>query len=193
MQATTTSISSTPRPIGTGGFLDPDSVVRGFGVNEGMKIADFGCGAGYFTISLAGMVGPDGKVYALDVQEVALDNVMAKARAHELENIEAIRTNLEVLGGSSLPNESQDIVLLANILFQSNRKNDIIKEGVRVLKSGGKFIVIDWRKDTNGFGPPSNLRMDSEGIKTLVEKENLKFENNIDAGQFHFGLLFHKP
>lgn len=192
MQSILTSTHTVEKPAGTGGFFSPDIVVAEFGIEKGMRIADFGSGAGYFTISLAEKTGPEGKVYALDILENPLDSVRAKAQVYGLDNIEAIRTNLELLGGSSLPNESQDAVLMANILFQSNKRADIIKEGKRILKSGSQLIVIDWKKGSGGFGPPDNLRPDPEEVHQTVEKEGLVFERSFDAGRFHFGLVFRK-
>ncbi|MDP3697240.1 MAG: class I SAM-dependent methyltransferase [Candidatus Taylorbacteria bacterium] len=178
------------KPKGTGGFLDPGSIVENFGVEEGMKIADFGCGAGYFTISLAEKTGPSGKVYALDILEHALDSVRGKARITGLDNIETIRTNLEIIGSSSLSDASQDMVLLANILFQSVKREAIFKEAGRVLKKGGRLILIDWKKGTGGFGPPDNLRLDSVEIQKTANKQGFEFEGQLEAGTFHFGLIF---
>ena len=70
-----------PDSKGTGGFMNPEKIIGGFGIKEGMMIADFGSGAGYFTILLGQRVGKNGKVYALDIQESALDNVRVKAKA----------------------------------------------------------------------------------------------------------------
>ncbi len=193
MQAMNMPGSVLPNSKGTGGFMNPDKIVAGFGISEGMTVADFGSGAGYFTILLGQKVGKNGKVYALDIQESALDNVRVKAKAAGLENIETIRSNLEVLGSSGLADNSQDMVLLANILFQSEQKADIIKEAVRVLKSGGFLVVIDWKRATGGFGPPDNLRTDDIAMRSLILGEGLVFENDIDAGQFHYGMKFKKP
>lgn len=190
--AITTSSSVLNKPVGTGGFLEPDVIAGNFNIKPGMKIADFGCGAGYFTISLAQRIGSEGKVSALDVQEMALDSVRAKALARGLDNIETIRANLEVLGSSGLSDGSQDIVLLANILFQSDKKLEIVREGHRVLVNGGIMIVIDWKKDTNGLGPPKTRRFEVEEIKKIVESAGLVFDSSFDAGDFHFGLLFKK-
>lgn len=177
---------------GTGGFLNPDKIVREFGIREGMSVADFGSGAGYFAILLGQAVGENGKVYALDIQETALDSVRVKSKAVGLANIETIRANLELLGGSGLPDNSQDIVLVANILFQSDKKADVIKEAKRALKDGGKIIIIDWKMGTGGFGPPDDLRTDETAMRSLVAGEGFSFLNTIDAGQFHYGLIFSK-
>lgn len=191
-QALGTLINAPERPVGTGGFLDPESVAGNFGIKEGMKISDFGCGAGYLTIIMAEKVGSTGLVYALDVQEGPLEMVASKARASNLANIQTIRANLEVLGSSKLEDKTQDIVLLANILFQSNKKPEIIKEADRVLMDGGQMIVIDWNKGTNGFGPPNELRLGVDEVIAMVEKNGLKLVRKIDAGNYHFGLIFKK-
>lgn len=192
MQATIVSMPSSQKPIGTGGFLDPERVVDKFGISEGMKIADFGCGAGYFTILMAQKTGPNGRVYALDIQETALDSVRTKAGENNIGNIETIRTNLEILGSSSLESNSQDSVMLHNVLFQSGKKLEIIREANRVLKPGGKIIVIEWAKGAGGFGPSDNLRLDPLEIESIAKKEGLSLERDLDTGQFHFGLIFKK-
>lgn len=199
MTVPATSLSSSGNHLGTGGFMNPDLVVNEFGLVPGMNVADFGSGAGYFTMLIAERVGKDGRVYALDIMESALDSVREKARAAGLENVEAIRTNLEVVGSSGLYDQSQDVVLLANILFQSDKKLDIIKESKRVLKDNGLLIIIDWKKgagamsdDRQGFGPPDSLRTDETAMRSLATGEGLVFDRAFNAGQFHFGLVFKK-
>ena len=191
-QSVSMPISGTGNHLGTGGFLNPDSIINEFDLREGMSVADFGSGAGYFTILVAERVGKEGKVYALDIMESALDSVRAKARAVGLENVEVVRTNLEVLGSSGLADQSQDIVLLANILFQSDKKSEIIREAKRVLKDGGSLIIIDWKKGAGGFGPPDSLRTDEAAMRYLPVGDGLTFDRPFDAGQFHFGSIFRK-
>lgn len=179
--------------IGTGGFMNPEVIVESFGLEPGMKVADFGSGSGYFTILMSKRVGENGVVTALDIMESALETVRAKASAAGLKNLQTIRTDLEALGGSSLPDNSQNMVLLANILFQSPQKAEIIKEAKRVLSPGGKMIVIDWKKEANGgLGPPAELKIDQEVLRSMLEKEGLVFLSDIDAGSFHFGFIFKK-
>lgn len=177
--------------------MNPDLIVNEFGLGEGMKVADFGSGAGYFTILAAQRVGEGGRVYALDIMETALESVRAKAKAAGVENVETIRANLEVLGSSSLADQSQDVVLLANILFQSEKKSDIIKEARRVLKEDGILVVVDWKKGAGlpgqgGFGPPDSFRTDETAMKSMTVGEGFSFENDFNAGQFHYGMKFRK-
>lgn len=176
---------------GAGGFLSPDNVIGEFGIKQGMKIADFGCGAGYFTIPIAKSIGENGVVYAFDVLKTALESVRSKAKIEGLLNIETAWANLELLGGSKLRDESLDLVLLANILFQSPKKADIIKEAKRTLKKGGKMVIIEWQKNQL-FGPPEKLIVSKDLVQELAKKQNLKLEKEFSAGRHHWGMVFTK-
>lgn len=176
---------------GTGGFLRPEQVIEEANIKEGMQIADFGCGAGYFTIPMARIVGEKGKVYAVDVLKTALESVKSKAKIEGLLNIEIVLSNLEILGNSKLEDEFMDSVLLANILFQSLKKADIIKEAKRILKKGGKLIVIEWEKN-QPMGPSEKLIVSKSLIKDLAKKEDFKVKKDFPAGKSHWGLIFEK-
>lgn len=173
--------------------MDPGRIASGFGLTQGMRAADFGSGAGYFTILMAKLVGDSGLITAVDLMNPALETLRAKAKMEGLGNIQTVRSNLEVLGSSGLANDSQDMVLLANILFQNSDKALIVSEARRVVRPGGSIIVIDWRKGADGFGPPKELRTDEEEMKQLIMgNDGLKFIGPIDAGIFHYGLMFRK-
>ena len=179
-------------PSGNGGFIDPLKIAAVFGISEGMRVADFGSGSGYFTIILGKMVGQTGIVTAIDIMTAALDTLRGKAKAEGLTNIETVRANLEILGSSGLSNDSQDFVLLANILFQNEKKEDILREAKRILKLGGIMVVIAWKPDDKSFGPPKELRTDQEAMRSIVTSVDFQFAGNIDAGSFHYGMIFKK-
>ena len=176
---------------GTGGFLNPDKVIEEFGIKKGVKIADFGCGAGYFTIPLARTVGEKGKIYASDVLKTALESVQGRAKVEGLLNIETTLSNLEVSGGSKLKDDFLDFVLLANILFQSSKKADIIKEAKRTLKKGGKIVIVEWQEN-QPMGPPEDFIISKKFVKDLAKKQGFKFEKEFPAGKHHWGMIFEK-
>ena len=173
-------------------LLDPATVLVQFGVQPGMRVADFGCGSGHFTILLAHAVGPEGRVTAFDVQEEPLDTVRGKVKAAGLANVEAVRADLEVAGSTGLSDGSQDFVLVANILFQSQRKVDMLREAHRVLKSSGRLAVVEWAKGAGGMGPPDELRSDQASIEHLLQTTGFVVDQLVPAGGFHMVLLAHR-
>ncbi len=174
------------------GFLDPVSVAQSFGIIKDMRVADFGVGRGFFVGALSRLVGDGGMVAAIDVQTSALDALKALITSEGLNNVSLVRADLEVLGGTGLADTSMDAVLLANILFQSQNKPAILKESQRVLKSGGKLIIIDWQKGAGGLGPPDEARQDAQSMQSLVQNEGFSFTNTFDTGGYHYGLIFQK-
>ena len=175
-----------------GGFTHPERVVQNLHIPEGARVADFGSGSGYFTLLIAKIVGRSGVVSAIDVQPKALDVVRTKAQDAGLSNIELIRANLEKEGGSGLNDASQDIVLLANILFQSQKKGAIIKEAHRVLRKGGELVMIDWLPHTP-FGPKdAGWKFSKEEGRQEAEAQGFQYVKEFPASINHWGLFLKK-
>ena len=175
-----------------GGFANPEAIINGLNIQPGSKVTDFGCGSGYFTILLARAVGEDGLVTAVDVLETALATVKSKARLEGLLNISYVRANLEVLGSTRLDENSQDMVLLANILFQSQMKPEIVKESRRVLRPQGELVVIDWLPDS-AFGPAeAGWKLGPEEAKELITPLGFQFVRDLEVSDKHWGAVFRK-
>jgi len=172
------------------GFLKPDEVVAQLDIFEGMKIADFGSGTGFFAILFAQKVGEKGEITAIDVLSSAIESLASRAKDLGITNIKLVRANLEVPNASSLENDSQDMVFMANILFQSNKKDLILDEAKRILKNGGDLVVIEWIPEkikTEGL-----YKISKEEMKQLAESKGFKFIREFYTGGFHYGLLFKK-
>lgn len=178
---------------GAGGFLHPEKILEQLDIRDNIKVADFGCGRGYFSIPVAKAVS-NGKVYSFDVIEEALEAVSAKAKIEKITNIETVRANLETDNGSKLDNNSIDLVIVANILYQSKKKKEILKEAKRVLKAGeGRLILIEWLKDS-AMAPKDGWEMISrEDAQRIAEKEGLDLDGELEMSEDqHYGLVFRK-
>ncbi|MFH1769884.1 MAG: methyltransferase domain-containing protein [Parcubacteria group bacterium] len=173
-------------------FLDPKKIQAHLGIQSGAKVADFGCGSGEFSLRAASIVGESGIVYAVDVREEALNDIKTKVQAADLENVEIVRANLEVLGSTGFADDSIDVVLVINILFQSKKPGNVIDEARRVLKPRGRLVIIDWHKGAKGFGPPDENRHDQEAIKGEAISKGFETVDEFEAGDFHYGLAFVK-
>ena len=175
-------------------MLDPAHIVPLFNLQSGDHAADFGSGHGYFTIPLAHAVSANGKVYAIDIQRPMLDVVRAKSKLENLLNIEFIWSDLEQPLGSKLKDDFLDFVFIGNSLFQTEQKENMLKEAWRILRTDASLAVIEWdpAKQNGSFGPPQEMRVAKETVINLCSNQSFIMEKEFDAGSHHYGLLFTK-
>jgi ubiquinone/menaquinone biosynthesis C-methylase UbiE len=170
-------------------FLNPQEIVKLFPLKEGSIVADFGCGSGYFSLAMANLVKPSGKIIALDIWQPALDALGFRVKLEGLSNVIQTKwANLEQEKGSGLENNSCDLVLVANILFEIEDKNTLIQEAKRILKNNGYLVIIEWQPDKL----PSKemlFPISKEEAMTLVEKEGFVIEREFSLGITHYGFL----
>jgi len=170
-------------------FINPEEILNKIDLKEDLLACEFGCGSGIFTVSLAKKL-KEGKVYGLDIQEEKLSVLKNYALLENLSNIETIICDLEVPKGSTLQGNYLDLVLIPNVLFQSEKESIIIEEAKRILKSGGQLLILDWIKQSS-FGPKQG-RTTVGRVKEIAEKLNLRLKEEFSAGNYHYGLLFIK-
>ena len=170
-------------------FSDPQKNIARLGVTDGMKVVDLGAGSGFYTIETAKIVGSSGRIYAVDVQQELLSKLKSTAGLAGLHNIEVVWGNAEKLGGTKLRESIADRVIVSNTLFQiaPQDRDNLALEVKRLLKIGGKLMVIDWMAGSP-LGPKNLVpRMVAEGI---FQKAGFKLEDTFDAGDHHYGLIF---
>lgn len=173
-------------------FLNPDEIIKKLPISSGMKVAHFGCGAGYFTFSVARKVGSDGIVYALDVLEQKVEIIKSQARLERILNIVARKANLEDSGGSKIEDDSMDWVIIVNMLYENTKKNRILMEAKRILKKSGRILLIDWNDSNNLIGPEISSRISKGELIKLARKNGLGILEEIPVNDFHFGLVLAK-
>lgn len=177
-------------------FLYPIVASKSLNILPGMRIADFGCGSGHWALILARAVGPSGKVFAVDIQESALEVTRSQARYAHLQNIETIRANVETSGATKLKEETVDAVMISNMLFQANEKANVAAEASRIVKPGGRVFLIEWDMPADSvavsLGPPPAQRVSRQNAEELFSAKGFHFEKEFNAGSHHYGLIFRK-
>ncbi len=174
-------------------FADPKSNVLQLGLRDGMKIADLGAGSGHYAIAAAAAIGTDGRVYAIDIQEDVLHHLRDSAHRMNLRNIETIWGDFEKLGGTKLRNEFIDAVIVSNVLFQIEHHAGAMDEIKRILKPGGKLLVIDWAGSYGSMGPRSDHVVTEHKAEELFINAGFHKVKDFRAGPHHYGIVFTKP
>lgn len=167
-------------------FLNPNEVLKKLKLRENLIAADFGCGSGGWAIPLAKKL-TEGKVYAIDILEEPLSALKSKINLEKIFNLETVKSDVEKT--SKLLSESCDLILMSNLLFEVMDMKKVFEEGKRVLRRGGKILVIDWKEDAP-FGPEK--KVSPEEVKKIAQEINLKLEKEFAAGLYHYGLILVK-
>ncbi len=190
-------LERTKRALASGGtetgFLNPQATVEMFAIRPGMVVADLGAGEGRYTIPLAQKVGDSGTVYAVEVQKDMLGRIKKDAQALGLDNIIYLWADVERARGTKINDNTVDFVLVANVLFQSQEKLNFLLEANRILKNGGKMVIIDWIDSFSGFGPPSEMVFSPEKAQKIAESAGFVFEQEFPRAAHHYILMFRKP
>jgi len=179
--------------IGGNTLLDAELILEKVQIGDKIRVADFGCGAsGHFVFAAARRVGKKGKVYAVDILKTVLETINKRAKVENLENLEIVWTNLEIFGATKIEAGSLDVGLLINTLYQSHKRAEILRETIRMVKSGGKIEVVEWKNVAAPFGPPAEEKVKKDLLIQAAKKLGLTLEEEFEAGQYHFGLVFTK-
>ena len=148
-------------------------MMQRIGIRNGQTVLDFGCGSGTYTIPVAKIIGKKGKVYALDKDKHALDNLMKKAQLARLKNIERMATSGELT--IELPDKSVNVTLLFDVFHRyyfsqmSDRKR-LLDAIYRIIKTGG-FVSV-WPKhmeaEARAEMEAANFYLEDAFIETLI-------------------------
>lgn len=173
-------------------FSNPEKILIQMGIAEGLRVADFGAGAGYYVELLAKKVGESGCVYAIDINQDLLAKIANEAEKTGLDNVETITGDVEKEGGTTLKAGSVDVVVIANTLYSMDDKIGAAKEAARILKKKGRVLVVDWADSFAGIGPHrDHVVTNVMAIKVFAEA-GFNLDGDVEAGDHHYGLIFRK-
>jgi SAM-dependent methyltransferase len=169
----------------------PDEVVAALGIRPGQRVADVGCGTGYFTLRLLRVTGAAGHVLATDVQQEMLDILERRLDAAEKARV-TLRRN-----APDRPLEAADavdLVFCANTLYEVDEVDAerFVKSMANGLAPGGRLAVLDWKPERMRLGPPLEIRISSARISDLARKAGLSPTEDIALLPTHSFLVFTK-
>lgn len=171
-------------------ILPPDLPVKLFGFEPGSHIVDFGCGSGYFSVELAKTIGPNGILYAVDQRSEMLDALTERMSSHGLENYRKL-LNRE----HEIPLETASVhgVFMATVYHELESPQMVVQEVARVLKPGGRLMVIDWRPIEEEMGPGLHHRITPESVILDAQAAGFEFSGEMGIHNSFFWLSFVKP
>lgn len=153
------------------------------------RVADIGCGTGYFTFPLAERL-PQGRVYATDLSEEMLSVVREKLAKSPQNNVSVVKSEEEVI---PIPDRSLDGALLAFVLHEAAQEREaFLNQVAGLIKPGGWLAIVEWVKREMEVGPPLEERLDISESITMVEKARLNLTNQQYINDKFYFLLCEK-
>jgi ubiquinone/menaquinone biosynthesis C-methylase UbiE len=116
------------------------AIVESLGLASGDDVADVGAGTGFLTRLMADRVGPDGRVYAVEITPEVVEHIVTTSRDNGLDNV------VGVLGtdtATNLERESVDLVLVCYTYHHFEHPQDSLSSIRRALRPNGRLVVID--------------------------------------------------
>lgn len=171
-------------------FLDPESVLREFGLYGALDVADFGAGAGHVSLAAAKRL-EDGRLFAVDIEKEMLRRLVAEAGQQGMRNLHGVWGDAASHKGVPLADETLDRALVINMLHAAHDRDALVKEAHRLLRPDGLVLLVDWHKDA-AFGPHDHHRVTPEVALAIFRRHGFEKERDIRAGDFHYGMIFKK-
>lgn len=167
-------------------LVDKKELLKALNITEGQTVLDAGSGDGYMSREFAKLVKSNGRVYAMDTDETAIENLR---RTLDTDIIQPVTGDISAR--TALEESSIDLIYISNVLhgFSESQMDGLAGETQRLLKPGGILAILEFKKEEMPVGPPVNIRLSPEELK-----ENFSFtpKNTVDIGNYLYLQLFQK-
>jgi ubiquinone/menaquinone biosynthesis C-methylase UbiE len=170
-------------------WQQPDWIMDQLKIADGSRVADLGAGGGWFTVRLARRVGPNGMVYAEDIQAPMIESIRRRVQEQGLKNV------LPILGTADDPKLPGGLhaVLIVDTYPQFSDPVKLLQNVARALAPSGLVGVVDFKKDgAGGPGPPLDERLDPDSIRRDAEQAGLRLQRRETALRYQYLLVFGK-
>ncbi|KAL0223904.1 hypothetical protein P9112_003294 [Eukaryota sp. TZLM1-RC] len=166
--------------------LPPKETLLKLGLTPSDIVLDVGCGIGYFTFSAAQIVGPDNKVYALDLSQDMLDVLRANADESLASCITTVKTDTYDM---KLLDEVASFALVVTVLHEVEDPKRFIQEVHRILKPGGRIAIVDFEAKETQYGPPLAHRIQNSVCRELVEDSGFEITDYLSFDATFYGIV----
>jgi ubiquinone/menaquinone biosynthesis C-methylase UbiE len=164
----------------------PEQVMDALRIGEGSTVADIGAGGGWFTMRLAERVGPNGLVYAEDIQTQMIEAINRRVARARLTNV---RTVPGTPSDPRLPGPI-DAALIVDAYHEMEQPRIVLRNIAASLKPGGRIGIVEFKKDGWGPGPPMDERVGPERVIADAEAAGLRLVSRETFLRYQYMLVF---
>lgn len=167
----------------------PEKAIAELNLKPGMIVGDVGAGTGYYSLRLAKIVGPNGIVYANDIQPAMLEKLNANAEAQHITNVVTL---LGTESNPKLPPGKLDLVILVDVYHEFSRPQRMLDRIRDSLKPDGRLVLLEYRKEDASVPIRAEHKMSVAEVKAEVTPEGYSFEKVVDTLPWQHIIFFRK-
>ncbi len=159
-------------------------------IKEGQAVCDFGAGSGFHTIKLARLVGPKGKVYAVDIQKEMIELISKRMKKEKLDNIEPVLCKEK---DPKLPAAGVDMILMVDVYHELTYPYEVTVELAKALKPGGRLVFVEYRLEDPKVRILEVHRMSlAQVMKEMAPHKEMKHQKTLDHLPWQHVIIFEK-
>jgi ubiquinone/menaquinone biosynthesis C-methylase UbiE len=169
------------------GWQKPREVVDALRLKPGAAVADIGAGSGYFSVRFAAVVGPQGTVYAGDIDAGLIDYLKQRAVKAGLQNLKPV---LGQPDDPLLPADSVDLVFICDVIHHIENRGLYYARLAQTLHPGGRLVIVDFQKQELPVGPPAAMKIAKPDLIAEVEQAGFALREEFDFLPYQYFLVF---
>jgi len=150
---------------------NPERAIRLLKLTKGAVVADIGAGSGYMTLRMAKIVGPQGKVYANDIQLGMLDLVRRNMEKAKVTNVVPVLGTVE---DPRLPAGAIDLALMVDVYHEFSQPQAMLQKIRESLKPDGRLVLLEYRGEDPAIPIRPEHKMTRDQVKLELEHEGFK-------------------
>ncbi len=168
----------------------PAKLLRALKLKAGDVVADVGAGSGYYSFRLAPLVGPRGKVLAVDIQQEMLDIIGKRMKERGVRNIEPV---LGTETDPRLPAGGVDLILLVDVYHEFGHPYEMMQALVRGLRPGGRVVFVEFRLEDPAVPIKLVHKMSQRQVVKEMKPFALRYVRTLDVLPWQHVIVFEKP
>ena len=169
---------------------EPDRALDAIRIEKGSTVADVGAGSGYMTLRMARRVGPEGRVYATDIQPQMLAMLRERLQKERVTNVTPVQGAID---DPRLPASSLDLILMVDVYHEFSQPQQMLRGLMAALKPGGRLVLLEYKKEDPSIPIRLEHKMTVAEAKLEVEAEGFRLARvGTELPRQHI-LVFEKP
>ena len=169
-------------------WQQPIRIMDVLGIGDGSVVADLGAGSGWFTIRLASRVGPNGRVFAEDIQRPMIQAIKVRVESLGIKNVQTV---LGTVGDPGLP-MGLDAVLICDAYHEMEQPVTLLRNVAKSLKPAGRVGIVNFTKEGGGPGPAMEERVDPARVIADAQAAGLSLRSRETFLKYQYMLVFEK-